>query len=633
MLLGNIRNKETRDYEIFFQNIFIIMKDCRYISFNHQKINSEIHLKIENYENINFQQDIEAFQPYLTDSKEQKDYKRYYIRIRTFYYKELNDFINEYINKIYIKDNTLIYSYKDNSITDPFFLIIFILKTYMFIIINLLIIKLFIFNEKNYINALNITNTYFKELYKKCCLKNNIDDYNRLLKNSYNNVYNFLKKRELDIEFVFKYNLRYYSDIAIENSLFGMKERYKRTFIFKKYKANLIFCNSIASYLKEIKNIEKNNKQNKPKIIYYRGNKANYNLIPSLYRDKKLPEIEHIINNRIIQSMPKNFEGCTSFFDKLTLLKHFNCPSRLLDITSNSLIAAFFALDNYYSTTPSDIGVINCCFPHNIDNVKNSINSDSVALLSALCTTDKKKYLLNMLSQLEELSNNLKDLNNPGKKNKSKNIDQDKSESQILNKIESIVKKLLEIYKNNRYYELKKDFYKILNEIQIYEEKENENTRANTLIDINENLKKTLKSLKENDKYNRHFFFEELQHQASLINPTFNLFTPSEYDINTSYIVHPSLNNERIRNQQGLFILIGAAKDEENHYLNRSTHYLKFFDDKELKRNILIINNKNNKFYESLNIIHGINKGFLYPELENQVTQIKNNVMFEYGIE
>ena len=90
--------------------------------------------------------------------------------------------------------------------------------------------------------------------------------------------------------------------------------------------------------------------------------------------------------------MPNDFNGCENFFDKLTILKHFNCPSRLLDITKNPLIAAFFALDEYGNNQTAEYGQIHCCFPKNFDAIKNSQNSDSISLLSALCTTNKSLY-------------------------------------------------------------------------------------------------------------------------------------------------------------------------------------------------------------------------------------------------
>lgn len=170
--------------------------------------------------------------------------------------------------------------------------------------------------------------------------------------------------------------------------------------IKNKERVEINIVNNISEFLSNESEIRKKyyqaaNQFHYPNQIYYRGNKINFDLSTSLYRhdgEVNNLKLEHVINNRIIQNMPKDFEKCDSFFDKLTILKHFNCPSRLLDITKNPLIAAFFALDNYHEATPAKIGQIHCCFPKNFNVIKNSKNSDSVSLLSGLCTTDKNYF-------------------------------------------------------------------------------------------------------------------------------------------------------------------------------------------------------------------------------------------------
>jgi len=61
-----------------------------------------------------------------------------------------------------------------------------------------------------------------------------------------------------------------------------------------------------------------------------------------------------------LANYPEDFESCHSFFSKLVKLKHYSCPSRLLDVTGNPLVALFFALQEVDSTNP--FGVVYTCF-------------------------------------------------------------------------------------------------------------------------------------------------------------------------------------------------------------------------------------------------------------------------------
>jgi len=135
------------------------------------------------------------------------------------------------------------------------------------------------------------------------------------------------------------------------------------------------------------------------------------------------------------------------------------------------------------------------------------------------------------------------------------------------------------------------------------------------------------------ETFSKNFFYTELKHQMSLMNFALNLFPPQKKDINQYYIVNPSLNNNRIRNQEGLFIFIGANLNKDGYFLNPNEDYLNLFKINNNKRIIFIINNEKDKFYHDLNQLFGINKSFIYPELEKKVNQIKNDVMLEYGIE
>jgi hypothetical protein len=472
-------------------------------------------------------------------------------------------------------------------------------------------------SANNKIQIINLLNTNYNEKIQKVIEKNR-----QLLKKiNYLKQYDFKKITQLK---------KTPNDLII---------------LYLKDNIKLFYCNTLENYIKKENQYQKKyiktlnqTKEIKTNKIYYRGNKLNHNLSSSLYRDKNTPKIEHIINNRIIQSMPYDFSLCETFFDKLTILKHFNCPSRLLDITANPLIAAFFALDNYDQQKTTNYGAVTICFPKSFSEIKNSKNSDSISLLSALCTTDKEKpsYELTVTPLIDELNLLYTEVSKLSGENPQNTISQ---YSKVFDKdstLNKLIKDILEITQDNENY----NFITFLNsfEIKFNLIKNLITQRKKKLIKVySEKILNDIKELLfilQNDKVLKKYFFEgELQHQATLINPSFNLFIPDETSINKYYIVHPSINNERIKNQQGLFILISSILNKDKFYLKPNINYLNLFKNNKDKRIVFIINNNNGNFYKKLNTSFGINKGYIYPGLENKVNQIKNNVMFEYGID
>lgn len=93
---------------------------------------------------------------------------------------------------------------------------------------------------------------------------------------------------------------------------------------------------------------------------YYRGHaSSSWNLLPSLFRDERLPTLAHYLE----EVVPQVHEAVSGYLDVtldlsrsrdldrfLAILRRYDFPSPLLDWTLSPLVAAFFAFDAVRST-------------------------------------------------------------------------------------------------------------------------------------------------------------------------------------------------------------------------------------------------------------------------------------------
>lgn len=103
-----------------------------------------------------------------------------------------------------------------------------------------------------------------------------------------------------------------------------------------------VIINSVADFISVL---EKNKTEDRY-VRYYRGQNIDKPMMPSVFRDGKHELNEDRMFYDIINKKPDEFSNCSCTFDYLVKMQHYGIPTRLLDITSNPLIALYFACYN-----------------------------------------------------------------------------------------------------------------------------------------------------------------------------------------------------------------------------------------------------------------------------------------------
>ena len=328
--------------------------------------------------------------------------------------------------------------------------------------------------------------------------------------------------------------------------------------------------------LRKSSNLEKPDDQKKEKTRFFRGHaNESWKLLPSIYRETYLIKNEDKIIKDALTYCPDDFLPSDTLFEKLVKLQHYGYSTRLLDLTTNALVALYFSAWNKdHHDKNGELIILD--IPD--EQIKYG-DSDTVAILSALSLQSAEFNYTKLLDSSTPIA-----ISEVARK--------------ILDELDSIVRRQSALEKL---------------------EKSNNNIREVLAYDPNTILSQISTDREIINEFNRKVHVISLLHDIQADKPNFRpAINPG--DFNRVLCVRAKLNNQRISRQQGCFLLFGI-KDNKTEAAAIPTEW----HPSALKNQKILVKADSKSTIRQELESFGISKRTLFPELEAQATEIMNH--------
>lgn len=406
---------------------------------------------------------------------------------------------------------------------------------------------------------------------------------------------------------------------------------------------------TVGEYINAIQEIIKKEREedsdfDKNYEVYFRGHIDNeFFLIPSLLRNKsgdkdsvgqackEIVDNEHIAFRSLVAKHPSEFAEYKSAIEHLVKMQHYGLKTRLLDITSNALVALYFACTIESGDVNDKLGeVIVFKLPKSI--IKR-YDSDTISAVANIARCKPSDFIFSLRGEKNQLSDFVNGLIDPDyKRNKSTYNNYQSTLSSKSYNSNSTQKQGKISYNSHKISKTSSLAWTPPRGIPQTEIQDFTNFYRAQIQEV-DTSEETFVSDKYKAWFNKQLCY--LHHQIKAEKPYYNpLIEP--YDLGKIWAVNTKLENPRIINQSGFFLLFGLGINEEEIDGSNQLTYTKEFHpqipDAWIAGRIGIGTHCNNIKDNKKNIVQqlsmlGIDHSFIFPDLETAAKEINKQLL------